>query len=49
MEANGIESPEMSLQIHGQVTVYNGAKTSQWEKGSLSVNVGKFWYPCARK
>lgn len=29
MEANGIESPEMNLQIHGQVIVYNGAKRNQ--------------------
>lgn len=40
MEANGIESPEMNLQIHGQVIVYMIAKRNQWERGSLSVNVG---------
>ena len=28
MEANGIESPEMNLQIHGQIIFYNGAKTN---------------------
>ena len=28
MEANGIASPEMNLQIHGQIIFYNGAKTN---------------------
>lgn len=32
MGTNGIESPEMNLQICGQVIFYNGAKTNQWER-----------------
>ena len=32
METNGIDSPEITLQIHGQVIFDNGAKTNQWER-----------------